>query len=139
MSSNGRWIRSSFILLLVTLAIILVVVFFRTPSDTKPVNVSNILADIKTDMNNNQQDVLNVGSGTLTLTRGKTPNAAKEAATINDTFDTTQVLKDNGIVYSNSNLLTLQYEPPSVLGTWVNLLIGFIPFLLIGGLLIFMM
>src|SRR5450759_4908147 len=139
MSSYRKWIRTSFILLLVTLAIVLVVIFFRTPSDTKSVNVSTILADIKTDMNNNQQDTLNVSSGTLTLTRGNSPNATREAATINDTFDTTQVLKDNGIVYSNSHLLILQYEPPSALGTWVNLLIGFIPFLLIGGLLIFMM
>jgi cell division protease FtsH len=139
MSSNGKWIRTSFILLLVTLAIILVVVFFRTPSDTKPVNVSTILADIKTDMNKNQQDTLNVSSGILTLTRGNSPNAIKEAAAINDTFDTTQVLKDNGINYSNSHLLTLQYESPSAFGMWLNLLIGFIPFLLIGGLLIFMM
>jgi cell division protease FtsH len=136
MSSNGKWIRTSFILLLVTLAIVLVVIFFRSPSDTKSVNVSTILAHIKTDISNNQQDTLNVSSDTLTLTRGST---TKEAATINDRFDTTQVLKDNDINYSNNNLLILQFEPPSALGIWANLLISFIPFLLIGGLLIFMM
>jgi len=139
MSSNGKWIRTSFILLLVTLAIILVVVFFRSPSDTSSVNVSTILAHIKTDINNNQQDTLNVSSDTLTLTRGNTANATREAATINNTFDITQVLKDNDINYSNNRLLILQYDPPSALGIWVNLLISFIPFLLIGGLLIFMM
>src|SRR5437660_2632809 len=139
MSNNGKWIRTSLLLLLVTLAIVLVVVFFRSPSDTQSVNVSTILADIKTDMNKNQQDTLNVASGTLTLTRGNTPGSVKEAASINDTFDTTQVLKDNGINYSNSHLLVLQYEPPSALGLWVNILVSFIPFLLIGALLIFMM
>src|SRR5437660_6263489 len=139
MSNNGKWIRTSLLLLLVTLAIVLVVVFFRSPSDTQSVNVSTILADIKTDMNKNQQDTLNVASGTLTLTRGNTPGSVKEAASINDTFDTTQVLKDNGINYSNSQLLVLQYEPASALGTWLNILAGLIPFLLIGGLLIFMM
>ena len=97
MSSNGKWIRTSLILLLVTLAIILVVVFFRSPSDTSSVNVSTILAHIKTDINNNQQDTLNVSSDTLTLTRGNTANATREAATINNTFDITQVLKDNNI------------------------------------------
>ncbi len=139
MSSNGKWIRTSFILLLMTLAIILVVIFFRSPSDTKSVDVSTILAHIKTDINNNQKDTLNVSSNTITLTRGATQDAAKESATINDTFDTTQVLKDNGIDYANSRLLILQYEPPSALGTWINLLVSFIPFILIGGLLIFMM
>ncbi len=139
MSSNGKWIRTSFILLLMTLAIILVVIFFRSPSDTKSVDVSTILAHIKTDINNNQKDTLNVSSNTITLTRGATQDAAKESATINDTFDTTKVLKDNGIDYANSRLLTLQYEPPSALSTWINLLVSFIPFILIGGLLIFMM
>src|SRR5213080_4677887 len=139
MSNNGKWIRMSLILLLVTLAIVLVVVFFRSPSDTQSVNVSTILADIKTDMHKNQQDTLNVASGTLTLTRGNTPGSVKEAASINDTFDTTQVLKDNGINYSNSHLLVLQYEPPSALGALVNILVSFIPFIAIGALLIFMM
>src|SRR2546428_6418814 len=139
MSNNGKWIRTSLLLLLVTLAIVLVVVFFRSPSDTQSVNVSTILADIKTDMHKNQQDTLNVASNTLTLTRGNAPDAAKEAASINDTFDTTQVLKDNGINYSNSHLLVLQYEPPSALGAWVNILVSFIPFIAIGALLIFMM
>ena len=139
MSNNGKWIRTSLLLLLVTLAIVLVVIFFRSPSDTQSVNVSTILADIKTDMHKNQQDTLNVASNTLTLTRGNAPDAAKEAASINDTFDTTQVLKDNGINYSNSHLLVLQYEPPSALGAWVNILVSFIPFIAIGALLIFMM
>src|SRR5439155_19095120 len=62
-----------------------------------------------------------------------------EAAIINDTFDTTQVVKDNGINYSNSHLLVLQYEPPSALGAWVNILVSLIPFIAIGALLIFMM
>jgi cell division protease FtsH len=139
MSNNGKWIRTSLLLLLVTLAIVLVVVFFRSPSDTQSVNVSTILADIKTDMHKNQQDTLNVTSNTLTLTRGNAPDAAKEAASINDTFDTTQVLKDNGINYSNNHLLVLQYEPPSALGAWVNILVSFIPFIAIAALLIFMM
>jgi cell division protease FtsH len=139
MSSNGKWIRTSLLLLLVTLAIVLVVIFFRSPSGTKSVNVSTILADIKTDMNKNQQDTLSVSSDTLTLTRGNTSSATKEAASVNDTFDTTQVLKDNGIDYSNSRLLVLQYEPPSAVAAWINILVSFIPFILIGGLLIFMM
>jgi len=122
-----------------TLAIILVVIFFRSPSDTKSVDVSTILAHIKTDINNNQKDTLNVSSNTITLTRGAIQDAAKESATINDTFDTTKVLKDNGIDYANGRLLTLQYEPPSALSAWINLLVSFIPFILIGGLLIFMM
>ena len=137
MSSSGKWIRTSFILLLIALAIILVVVFFHSTTNTQSVNVSNILADIKTDISNNQQDTLIISSDHITLIRGK--QNTQEVANINDTFDATTVLKDNGIDYSNSHVLTLQYDAPSAWGAWLNVLITLIPFLFIGGLLIFMM
>src|SRR5438105_856845 len=137
MSSNGKWVRTSFFLLLVVLAIVLVVFIFRSPPDTKTVSLSTLLADIKTDMQKNHQDTLTVSGDRITLTRGG-QNTPQEVTNINDTFDTTKVLKDNGIDYTN-RLLILQYEPPSALGAWVNVLFSFIPFIAIGALLIFMM
>lgn len=138
MSSSGKWLRASFIWLILALVVVVViVVFFHPSSDTTSVNVSTILTDIKTDMSKGQKDTLAVASNTLTLTRGQDTN--KEVANINDSFDITRVLKDNNIDYTNSQLLTLQYEPPSAVGAWLNILGGLIPFILIGGLLIFMM
>ena len=138
MSTGGKWLRTSFIWLILALALVLIiVVFFRPSSDTTPVNVSTILNGIKTDMAKNQKDTLSVSTNAITLTRGQ--NSTKEVASINDTFDITKVLKDNGIDYTNSQLLVLQYEPPSALGTWLSVLGGLIPFILIGGLLFFMM
>jgi len=138
MSSGGKWLRTSFIWLILALALVLIIiVFFRPSTDTNSVNVSTILSDIKLDMAKGQKDILSVSSNTLTLTRGQ--SSTKEVATINDTFDVTQVLKDNGIDYTNSQLLVLQYESPSALGSWLNVLGGLIPFILIGGLLLFMM
>src|SRR5579883_461043 len=138
MASSGKWLRNSFIWLLLALAIVLIIVFFFRPSsDTRSVNVSTILSDIKTDIAKNQTDTLSIGNGTLTLTRGQ--DQTKEVATINDSFDVTKVLSDAHIDYSNTRYLVLQYEPPGALGAWLNILGGLIPFLLIGGLLIFMM
>jgi cell division protease FtsH len=139
MPSSGRWLRISFIVVLIALAVVVIVLIFRPLSETQPVNVSTILSDIKADMAKNQKDTLDVSSDTITLTRGQGQNAPKEQANINDSFDITKVLKDNGIDYTNSKLLVLQYDPPSAVGTWLGILGGLIPFLLIGGLLIFMM
>src|SRR5216683_2240119 len=137
MSSSGKWLRTSFIWLVLALAIVLViVVFFRPPSDTAPVNVSTILDHIRMDISTGQKDTLTVASNTITLARG---TSNKEVATINDTFDITRVLKDNNIDYTNNQFLVLQYEPPSALGAWLNILGGLIPFILIAGVLIFMM
>src|SRR5207244_11104052 len=138
MSTGVKWLRTSFIWLILALALVLIiVVFFRPSSDTTTVNVSTILNDIKTDMAKNQKDTLSVSTNAITLTRGQ--NSAKETASINDTFDITQVLKDNGIDYTNSQLLVLQYDAPSAVATRLTILRGLIPLILIGGLLLLMM
>ncbi|MGZ6364611.1 MAG: ATP-dependent zinc metalloprotease FtsH [Ktedonobacteraceae bacterium] len=138
MSSGGKWLRTSIIWLILALALVLlIIVFFRPSSDTNPADVSTILNHIKADVAKGQKDTLSVAATTITLTRGQ--NSIKDVANINDTFDVTQVLKDNGIDYTNGQLLVLQYEPPSALGSWLNILGGLIPFILIGGLLLFMM
>ncbi len=140
MPSSGKWIRPSFLWLLFTVAVVLILVYiFRPQADTRSVNVSTILSHIKEDMGKNQQDRLNVSTDTITLTRGKAADAPREVANINDTFDITRVLKDNGINYNDNRLLVLQYDPPSAVGAWLSLLGGLIPFILIGALLVFMM
>src|SRR5579885_2673188 len=136
MFRSGKWLRASLVWLALLLAIVLVfVLFFHTSPDTQQVTVSRLLADVKADIQHGQTDTLEVASNTLTLTRGKNPT--KEAATIGDTFDVTTVLKDNGIDYTSPQLV-LQYDQPSSVGAWLNILAGLIPFLLIAGLLVFM-
>lgn len=140
MLNNGKWLRMSFFWLLVTLVIVVIAIFiFHSSSNTQPVNVSVILSDIKTDINKGQKDTLSIAGNTITLTRGKASNAIVESATVNDSFDITQVLKDNTIDYSNNSPLTLQYEAPSAVWGWLSALGGLLPFILFGGLLIFMM
>ncbi len=138
MTSSGKWLRNSFIWLILALVIVLVIVLiFHSGSDTTQVNISTILNDIKTDIAKNQTDTLLVGNDTITLTRGQ--NQSKESANINSTLDITKVLKDNTIDYTNSKQLVLQYDSPSAASAWLNILAGLLPFLFIGGLLIFMM
>src|SRR6202035_5841689 len=111
--SSGKWIRTSFFWLLIGLAVVLVIVFFfRQTSDTTPVTVSSLLSTMKTDIQSGHKDTLDVGTGTITLTRA---DGSKESANINTSFDVTQVLKDNGINYANNPYLSLSYDSPSAL------------------------
>jgi cell division protease FtsH len=136
MFSSGKRLRTSLVWLVVIVVLGLVIVFFvRTPANTQPVPVSRMLADVKSDLQRGQRDDLEVSNNTLTLTRGNNPN--KEVATINDAFDVPAVLKANGIDYTSPNL-TLHYDQPSSLGSWLNILITLIPFLLIASLIVFM-
>ncbi|HVU66528.1 MAG TPA: ATP-dependent zinc metalloprotease FtsH [Ktedonobacteraceae bacterium] len=136
MFSSGKRLRTSLVWLVVILALgLIIVLFLRTPSNTQQVTVSRLLADIQSDIQRGQKDNLEVASNTLTLTRGNSPT--KEVATITDSFDVTTVLRDNKIDYTGRNLV-LQYDQPSSAGTWINILVALLPFLLIAGLLIFM-
>jgi cell division protease FtsH len=139
MLNSGKRLRISLVWLVVILAIGLVIVLFlRTPSNTQQVAVSRLLADVKSDIQRGQRDTLEVASNNLTLTRGNNPT--REVAAINDTFDVPTVLKDNGISYGGANPdVALQYDPPSSAGAWITILVTLIPFLLIAGLLVFMM
>lgn len=138
MSTNRKWLTTSIFWLLAIVTIVLVMVFiFRPQTEVNAVNVSTILQHIKQDTNKGQQDTLSVGNDTLTLVRGPGQNAERESATVDDTFDITTVLKDNGIDYSNNSYLVLQYEAPSQVWNWVSVIGGLIPFLLIAALLVF--
>lgn len=140
MSISGKWLKMGIFWLLTLLVLILAIVFvFHSPSNVKPVNVTRVLTDLKTDLGQHKQDMLTVGNGTLTLTRGKTTNAPQEAATINDGFDITQVLKDNNIDYVNNPYLSLQYENASPLWGWLAVLGWIIPFLLLAIVIIFLL
>jgi len=140
MTNNRKWLRPSVFWLLITLVVVGIVVYiFRPQTDTKPVNVSTILVDIKTDITKNQQDQLTVADNTIILTRGNKPDAPQETATVNSSFDITKVLKDNNIDYSNTHVLILQYNAPNPLWGLLGTLLTLLPILFFGGLLIFMM
>ena len=140
MGSTRKWLKPSVFWLLLTLVAVGVVIYiFRPQSDTKTVNVSNILVAIKEDTSKNQQDTLTVSNTTITLTRGNGLNAAKEAATVNNSFDITKVLKDNNIDYANTRVLVLQYDTPNPIWGWLGAALGFLPLLLFAGFFIFMM
>ncbi len=137
MSTNRKWLRTSFFWLLILLVIVLIAMFILRPqSNAKQVTVSTILHNIQVDKGK-QQDTLSVSSDTLTLTRGTGPEPEKETATITASFDATQVLKDNNIDYTNGNSLVLQYQQPSPLLGILGAVGSLVPFILFGALLLF--
>ncbi|HEY4382901.1 MAG TPA: ATP-dependent zinc metalloprotease FtsH [Ktedonobacteraceae bacterium] len=139
MSIRGRWLKTSIFWLLIMLTIIVVIVFiFRTQTNTRQVNISTILNDIKSDLQAGQKDTLQISGTTLTLIRGhSTGITTREYANVNDSFDITRVLHDNNIDYTNTGQLTLQYEQPDAIWNWLGALGGLLPFILIALFLLF--
>jgi cell division protease FtsH len=140
MPSTRRRLRNSLLWLLIAIAVVLVLILLlHQQAETRTVTVSTLLSHIKADMASGVQDTLNVATNTLTLTRGTASDAPREVANINSAFDITSVLRDNSIDYTNNRLLVLEYDAPSTLGTWLGILGGLIPFVLIAVVLIWML
>ena len=140
MSMKSKRLRTSFFWLLTLLIAVLIVVFvFRPQTSAKSVTISTLMSDLKSDITKGQIDTLTTSSGTLILTRGQVASSLPETATINESFDITKVLKDNNIDYTDNHVLKLQYETPSPVWSWLGILAGFIPFLLLAALLLFML
>jgi cell division protease FtsH len=140
MPNNGKRLRTSFFWLLTLLIAVLIIIFiFRLPTYTNSASTSTstVLSDLKTDISKHQIDTLTVTNGTITLVRGQTANAPQETAAINDDFDITSVLQANNIDYTNPQLLKLQFETQNPLWSWSNILLGFIPFILLAMLFVF--
>ncbi|BCL80246.1 ATP-dependent zinc metalloprotease FtsH [Ktedonobacteria bacterium brp13] len=139
MAKKRKWLGTSFFWLLILLIAILIIVFIVRPQTyVRPVAVSSILSDLKTDMAREQLDTLTVSNGSITLIRGQAANAPQESATIDSSFDITRVLNKNNIDYTNPQVLKLQYEAPSQFWNWLGALGTFLPLVLVCAFLIFM-
>ncbi len=145
---SGKWIRNSVWLVVIIAVLLLLFLILKPDTNVTDVNVSQIIADVQADVAKgyvgSKADTITVDSNKITLTRH---GGAQFDATVDDNFVITQVLKDNNIAYapytddkgSHPADVTLIYQPPSTFSYLLNILTAFLPFLIIGGVLIFMM
>jgi cell division protease FtsH len=129
--------RGGLALIIIGALVVLLIVFgVQQHAQPRQVDVSTLLADLKTDIAHHQIDTLTVESSTLVLQRG----AQSEQAAIGDGFSLNDALKrDNNIDYANPQVLRLEYPPASPLPFWGNLFITLLPVLLIAGLFLLML
>src|ERR1051326_7037679 len=143
---SGKWISRSVWLVVIIAVLLLLFLILKPDTSIKDATISQIINDVKTDIRNRYyKDVIVIDSNKVTV---KLQDGTQEAATVDDNFRITDVLKDNNIAYSSytdDNGVThdaeveLKYEPPSTFSYLLNILTAFLPFLIIGGVLIFMM
>ncbi|HLZ24655.1 MAG TPA: AAA family ATPase, partial [Ktedonobacterales bacterium] len=130
--------RNGLVLLIVGALVILLVIYgVQQRNQPKDVNLTQILADLKTDINNHQVDTLTAGSSNLTLQR---PGQQSEQAAVDANFSLTDALRDNKIDYANPGIVKVQFPQSSPLAFWGNLaLTFFFPLLLIVVFFMFIM
>ncbi|HJX38419.1 MAG TPA: ATP-dependent zinc metalloprotease FtsH [Anaerolineae bacterium] len=130
---SSRWVRNGLIYLIIT--VIVAALFYNVYSastSVAPVPITTVAQDIK----NGRISSIVISGDDLKITRtsGAEVMSRKETGA-----NLTEVLTNLGVTQEMLNAVTIEVQSPSEWGSWVAILSSFLPLLLIGGLLLFMM
>src|SRR3970040_2459061 len=128
---GSRWMRNSFVYLLILVAVIAIVVAFFRPSSgsSQKQDISTVIANAKA----GQVDRIEVNGDNLKvkLNDGTTYSSRKESSE-----SVREILQDSGVEITS---IPIDVKEPSQFGDWIGLLIQFLPILIFIGLILFMM
>ena len=131
---TSRWMRNSFIYLLILVAVIAIVVsFFRPPSGTESKNLSEIIGLAR----NGQVESIEAQGDSLTVhlkNDQRTYKSRKESGS-----SIVEVLKDNGVQVGGAEGVDVKVKEPSQFGNWVGLFLNFLPLIIFGAIFIFVL
>ena len=133
---SSRWLRNSFIYLLILVAVVAIVFsFFRGGDSAKNLTFSEVVAAGR----EGKLQSIEVSNQNLSV---KLKNdATKYTSRVGKSTDVEKVLGDNGVTIGGSGdkSAEIKYKQPSAYGNWIGILISFAPILVFGAILIFMM
>jgi len=131
---NSRWLRNSFIYLLILVAVIAIVVsFFRPASGTQTKDLSDVIASAK------RGDVQSIEVSGTSLTVKLNNDNRTYKSRIQSSTDVVKLLNDEGVKVGGADGVQVKVKEPSQFGNWLGLLVQFLPILIFGALIIFMM
>ncbi|HLF79023.1 MAG TPA: ATP-dependent zinc metalloprotease FtsH [Dehalococcoidia bacterium] len=129
---GSRWMRNSFVYLLILVAVIAIVVaFFRPSSGSHPKqDLSTVIGDAKS--SSIQKLVVEGDKLTVTKTDKSVYTSRKEnGASI------FSILSDSGV--NDVSRVPIEIKDPPKFGNWLGLILQFLPILIFIGLILFMM
>ena len=128
---SSRWVRNSFIYLVILAAVVLVVVmFFRPSTSSREVGITEIIREAKA--GNVERIEVTGNSLTVQLSNESEPvRSRKESSSSIE-----EILERNGVAAGE---VEIEVKGPSSFGNIFGLLLNFLPLIIFGGILIFMM
>ncbi len=129
----SRWLRNSFIYLLILVAVIALVFSFFQPGKATP---SKPLSTVAQQINDGKVDVIEVQGDSLSVkpTTGDSYKSRKESGS-----SLTEQLRAFGVTSERLQPVQIKVKEPSQFGSWIGLLVNFLPLIIFGAILLFMM
>lgn len=128
----SKWLRNSFIYLLILVAVVAIVFsFFQPGGNTQTKDLGTVLQEAK----NNQIKQIEVQGDSLNITRkdGEKYKSRKEQG-----GTMSELLNQEGVDLGPQGV-QIKVKEPSQFGNWVGLLVNFLPLIIFGAILLFMM
>jgi cell division protease FtsH len=125
--TKRRWTRGSFLIFIIGSLALVLLIYGVVQQSTQPreVDLSTLLADVKSDVANKQLDTLTVTSDSLILQRA---NGKTEQTGIDPNFSLNDALaRDNGVSYADPKLLRVTYERQGPQAAFGNILMTVLP------------
>ncbi len=131
---KSRWMRNSFIYLIILGAVILAVVMFLRPSSTsREIPLSDVISQAQA---GNVVSIKASGDTLEVQLRGEREplsSRKEESASI------VEILRESGVPVTGEGAVEIEVTGPSQFGNIFGLFFNFLPLILFGGILIFMM
>jgi cell division protease FtsH len=141
---DAKWFRNSFIWLIVMVFVLAIAfqVFHNSGTSSTSITATggnNSLVALVTDaVNSGTNAVITQDGSSITLQEG----SKKYTTSINGNQDVATFLSNVGVPVKSkpfNEYITIHYSQPSQFGAWITTIIGFLPLLIFGALLFFMM
>ncbi len=128
---NSRWLRNGFIYLLILVAVVAIVVSLVSGGDSKESkDLSFVIAEAKA--GNVEKIKVDGNNLAVTLTNNTEIESRKE-----DGASIIDILKSEDVAVGGSDGVQVSVSSPSKFGSWLGILISFLPIIIIGGILLF--
>ena len=131
---KSRWMRNSFIYLIILGAVVLAVVMFLRPSsNSREIPLSDVIAQAQA---GNVVSIKASGDTLEVQLRGEREplsSRKEESASI------VEILRESGVPVTGEGAVEIEVSGPSQFGNIFGLFFNFLPLILFGGILIFMM
>jgi cell division protease FtsH len=132
---SSRWLRNSFIYLLILVAVIAIVVsFFRDGGEERSMTFSEVIAEAKA----GNIKSIEVSGQSLDVEKRSEPDVTYDSR-IGENTDLEQILREENVDVGGAAGVEIKYKSPSGFGNWIGLLINFLPLLIFGAIFIFLM
>jgi cell division protease FtsH len=141
---DAKWFRNSFIWLIVMVFVLAIAfqVFHNSGSSSTAITATggsnSLVAMVQNDVLKGTSATITQDGSSITLQQ----DGKKYTTSINGNQDVATFLSNVGVPVKSpsfNNFITIHYSQPSQFGAWITTIVGFLPLLIFGALIFFMM